>query len=90
MILVDIEMPKNCTYCPMSHWDKLDRFTGCDAVCGKRFIPLNNREFWGSNGRPDWCPIKADVTDIIKRAYEETIKSQRYDKNPDIKVFKDE
>lgn len=61
MLMVDIPMPKNCIFCPMSHWNKLDEWTGCDAVGGKRFAATTDKEYSDMEGRPDWCPIKGEV-----------------------------
>jgi hypothetical protein len=91
MLLIDIDMPRDCPYCPMSHWNKLDEFTGCDAVSGKKFVPRDDLSFWKSGSRPDWCPIKADITQILRDAFEKTLEASRYDGNPtDLKVFKDD
>ena len=52
-----IDMPKDCPYCPMAHWNKLDEFTGCDAVSGKKYA-INDKEYAESSCRPSWCPLK--------------------------------
>lgn len=51
-----MKMPKNCLFCPMSHWNKLDQLTGCEIVPGKKHIPESDADFWGHD-RPDWCPL---------------------------------
>lgn len=61
MLIVDMPIPKNCIFCPMSHWNKLDEWTGCDAVCGKRFAATTDKEYRDMEGRPDWCPIKGEL-----------------------------
>ena len=43
--------------CPMSHWNKLDEFTGCSVVNGKRFA-MSDPEYAKSSTRPKWCPLK--------------------------------
>lgn len=50
-----MEMPKDCPMCPLAHWNKLDRLTGCEIV--KRYIPDNDTEYWQSDHRPEWCPL---------------------------------
>ena len=54
-VIVRMEMPLNCEHCPMSHWNKLNELTGCDAVGGKRYVS-DDDEFWRVP-RPSWCPI---------------------------------
>ena len=54
-LIVEMEMPLNCEHCPMSHWNKLNELTGCDAVGGKRYVS-DDDEFWHM-ARPSWCPI---------------------------------
>ena len=53
----NMEMPKDCVFCPMAHWNKIDRLTGCDVVGGKRYVPEDDVEYWNSDHRPDWCPL---------------------------------
>lgn len=57
MIIADIPMPMNCPMCPMSHWNKLDEFTGCDVVNGKKYA-MNDPEYAKSSARPEWCPLR--------------------------------
>lgn len=64
MLLIEMDMPKNCIFCPMSHWNKLDEWTGCDAVGGKRFAATTDNEYSKMEGRPDWCPIQGEISDI--------------------------
>ena len=52
-----IDMPVDCPYCPMAHWNKLDEFTGCDAVSGKKYA-INDKEYAESSCRPSWCPLR--------------------------------
>ena len=52
-----IDMPDDCPVCPMAHWNKLDEFTGCDAVSGKKYA-INDKEYAESSNRPSWCPLK--------------------------------
>jgi hypothetical protein len=51
-----MEMPKDCQYCAMAHWDLRNILSGCDAVPGKRYLQGKDDEFW-KDGRPSWCPI---------------------------------
>lgn len=46
MILVDVDMPKNCYRCKLD-WNR---------------CPLQKSEFAVPKGRPDGCPIKAEIT----------------------------
>ena len=52
-----INMPTDCPECPMAHWNKLDEFTGCDAVSGKKYA-INDKEYAESSCRPSWCPLR--------------------------------
>ena len=58
----DMEMPKDCPMCPMSHWDINDEFTGCEVVGGKKYEMHHNSEYANSSTRPSWCPL-IDLTD---------------------------
>jgi len=58
-LIVEMEMPLNCEHCPMSHWNKLNELTGCDAVGGKRYVSSED-EFW-CVPRPSWCPIIGEL-----------------------------
>ena len=58
-LIVEMEMPLNCEHCPMSHWNKLNELTGCDAVGGKRYVS-DDDEFWRM-ARPSWCPIIGEL-----------------------------
>lgn len=57
MVLIDMEMPKDCPYCFAAHYNRMGDFTGCNAVSGKRFA-MNDPEYRGSDRRPSWCPLK--------------------------------
>lgn len=63
MLIIDMPMPEDCVYCPMSHWNKLDEFTGCEVAAGKLFAATRDKEYANSVGRPDWCPIKGELPD---------------------------
>lgn len=67
-VIVRMEMPINCEHCPMSHWNKQNELTGCDAVGGKRYVSSED-EFW-CVPRPPWCPIVCELPehgDLIDR-----------------------
>ena len=57
IIIKGMEMPKDCVFCPMAHWNKIDRLTGCEVVGGKRYVPETDTDYWESSHRPDWCPL---------------------------------
>lgn len=57
ILIKGIEMPKDCPFCPMAHWDKLDTFKGCEITPGKRFAVIEDKEYAESSTRPDWCPL---------------------------------
>ena len=74
-----IDMPDDCPVCPMAHWNKIDEFTGCDAVSGKKYA-INDKEYAESSSRPLWCPLRPlpekdeepedDMTDYIQEDYD--------------------
>ena len=55
LLIKGMETPKDCPQCPLSHWNKLDRLTGCDLVW--RHVPESETDYWQINTRPDWCPL---------------------------------
>lgn len=57
VLVKGMEMPKDCPMCPMAHFNKLDRLTGCDVVPGKRYVKESDAEYWQSDKRPNWCPL---------------------------------
>ena len=57
ILIKGAKMPKDCPMCPLSHWNKLDEFTGCEVVNGKRFAVTNDKGYAQSNTRPSWCPL---------------------------------
>ncbi len=60
MLLVDIDMPEDCQFCPMSYWyGGTGELAGCAVVNGKEYAISNDAEF-ASKGRPSWCPIKGE------------------------------
>lgn len=69
MLVVDMEMPKGCHFCPMSHWNCLNEFTGCEAAAGKKYAMLKDKEFASSGiyERPKWCPIRGEIADGLVR-----------------------
>lgn len=56
ILIKGMGMPKNCIYCPMSHWNKLDEITGCEIVIGKKYVDKSDTGFWQED-RPKWCPL---------------------------------
>ena len=57
ILIKGMEMPKDCPFCPMAHFNKLDALTGCDVVPGKRYVKESETDYWNSDKRPDWCPF---------------------------------
>lgn len=55
LLIKGMEMPKDCPMCPLAHWNKMDRLTGCEL--GPRYVPKNDVNYWQSDTRPDWCPL---------------------------------
>ena len=70
-VIVRMEMPLNCEHCPMSHWNKLNELTGCDAVGGKRYVS-DDDEFWRVP-RPSWCPIIGELPEQHGRIIDEAV-----------------
>ena len=52
IIVKGVKMPEDCPVCPLAHWNKLDRFTGCEIK--KRYFDKADME---TRGRPDFCPL---------------------------------
>lgn len=52
-----MEMPKDCPMCIAAHYNKLDEFTGCEIVPGKKYAVQRDAEYAKSSTRPDWCPL---------------------------------
>ena len=57
VLIKGMDMPKNCIYCPLSHWNKLDEITGCEIVAGKKYVDKEDSDYWDSSDRPKWCPL---------------------------------
>ena len=70
-----IDMPKDCPYCPMAHWNKLDEFTGCDAVGDKKYAIIDE-EYAKSSCRPSWCPLRPFLLGQELRKFRKTIKDK--------------
>ena len=58
MVLINIQMPKDCPFCPCSHYSVTGEFMGCEAVAGKKYAVMEDPEYANSNTRPEWCPMK--------------------------------
>ena len=57
VLIKDMELPKDCPYCKMAHYNASDEFTGCAVVPGKRYAMHNDAVYAKSTQRPDWCPL---------------------------------
>lgn len=53
IIVKGVKMPEDCPVCPLAHWNKLDRFTGCEVT--KRYFSKEDME---TKGRPSFCPLE--------------------------------
>jgi len=58
MVLINIRMPKDCPFCPCSHYSVTGEFMGCEAVAGKKYAVMEDPEYANSSERPEWCPMK--------------------------------
>lgn len=52
VLIRGMKMPEDCPVCPLAHWNKLDRFTGCELI--KRYFDKEDME---TRGRPSFCPL---------------------------------
>lgn len=52
ILIKGMKMPNDCPVCPLAHWNKLDRFTGCEIK--KRYFDKADME---TRGRPSFCPL---------------------------------
>ena len=70
VLVKGMEMPKDCPMCPMAHWNKLDEFTGCEIVNGKKYAVSDDKEYANSSTKPSWCPLvnvpEVRVTDDLQ------------------------
>lgn len=61
-----IDMPRDCPMCPVAHYNKLDEFTGCDVVAGKRYAMTTEEGYAETTTKPSWCPLKPMPKKIIE------------------------
>lgn len=54
ILIKGMKMPRACQVCPLGHWNKLDKLTGCEIV--RRYVPKDDIEFWEKD-KPSWCPL---------------------------------
>ena len=52
ILIKNMEMPKDCPYCPLAHWNFKNEFTGCEIV--KKYF---STEEMYADGKPDFCPL---------------------------------
>ena len=57
ILIKNMVLPRSCVTCPLAHWNKVDELTGCEIVIGKKHVPKEDKEFWASAERPEWCPL---------------------------------
>ena len=73
MIVIDIDMPKNCTECPLFD-DGYGTGIRCCMVGSNGCV---NRVDYDTSIKPKWCPIKCDIDDI-KTEIEKTLQEPQY------------
>ena len=77
VVVRGMKMPEDCPVCPLAHWNKLDRFTGCELI--KRYFDKEDME---TRGRPSFCPlVELPPHGRLIDAYElaiEILKLQKY------------
>lgn len=56
MVLIDMDMPKNCVECPCLRIEK--DFSQCRA--DGRYM-YDEDKVWMTEQRPNWCPIRKEV-----------------------------
>ena len=56
-VYINMEMPKDCPMCPLSHWDFTGEFRGCKVVNGKKYAMETEPGYPETNFRPSWCPL---------------------------------
>ena len=52
ILIKGMEMPKDCPYCSLAHWNFKNEFTGCEIV--KKYF--STEELY-AEGRPEFCPL---------------------------------
>ena len=52
ILVKGMEMPKDCPYCPLAHWNFKGEFTGCEIK--KKYF--STEELY-TDGKPDFCPL---------------------------------
>lgn len=57
VLIKGMELPKDCPYCKMAHYNASDEFTGCAVIPGKRYAMHNDAVYAKSTQRPEWCPL---------------------------------
>ena len=57
VIVMGMEIPRDCPACPLSYWANHSTFLGCRAVSGKRYA-MQEEQYRKSDTPPDWCPIR--------------------------------
>ena len=75
MIILDMDMPKNCRECPLRTKGNMSPLDYCMALLGRK---LTNNIY---NSKADFCPIKCDIEDIkteINKAYQQSVTSNLY------------
>ena len=75
ILIKDMELPKDCPYCKMAHYNASDEFTGCAVIPGKRYAMHNDAVYAKSTQRPDWCPL-IEIPEHIKQ--DELIRCKDY------------
>lgn len=49
----DMDMPKSCNGCCLSHYDEVFK----SFICSPSVKMMTSKQYWDKN-KPSWCPLK--------------------------------
>lgn len=77
MVVVDMEIPRQCTDCPCSHWIQSGEFAGmlmCNVIEQGLIIKKKEGDATAkslvdeySSKRPESCPIICEIKDVLTK-----------------------